>query len=65
MWWLYDKRLIWKTRSISNEPMLMLPKTIFTYESVKLKNRPVSKKHSNENIEINVHLILMMRWEII
>ena len=33
---------------------------VLTYESVKLIKRADSKKHSNESIEINTHLILMM-----
>ena len=53
-----------KERSISNDPKLMLPKCTHLWEC-KVNEKTSLYEHSNESIEINAYLILMMRWEII
>ena len=42
----------------------MLPKRIHLWEC-KVNEETSLYEHSNESIEVNAHLILMMTWEII
>ena len=51
-------------RGISNEPKWMLPKHTNLWEC-KFNEETSLYEHSNESIEVNAYLILMMRWEII
>ena len=60
----YDRRLIWNVRAISNEPKQKLPTRTHLWEC-KVNEETSLYEHSNESIEVNAYLILMMRLEII
>ena len=64
MWWQYDKKLMLKMREISIEPKYMLPKRTHLWEC-KANEETSLDEHSNESIEVNAYLRLMMRWVII
>ena len=49
---------------ISSEPKYKLTKHTHLWEC-KVNEETKLKEHSNESIEDNVYLILIMRWEII
>ena len=60
MWWQHDKRIMWKVREISNERKLMLPRCTNLWEC-KVNEETSLYEHSNQNIEVNAYLILMIR----
>ena len=48
--------------AISNKPKEMLPKCTHLWEC-KANEETSLYEHSNESVEVNAHIILMMRWE--
>ena len=54
---------MWEMREISNEPKYMLQKRTHLWEC-KANEMASLYEHSNESIEVNPYLILIMRLEI-
>ena len=55
---------MWKMRAISNETKYMLTKHTHLWEC-KANEETSLYEHSNESIEVNAYLMLIMIWEII